>query len=143
MSGAPASTHAARCELALEVLRRFGALRLCVSGTSMYPAIRPGDTLWLHVCDADSANAGDLLLFKRRDRLFVHRMVGRADAFVVTQGDALSEPDAPVDPVDVVGRVSRILRRGRIIRPPRSPSLAGRALVRWASVRERLARWKP
>lgn len=143
MSGALASTHAARCELAVEVLRRFGALRLCVSGMSMYPAIRPGDTLWLHLCDAASAEAGDLLLFKHYDRLFVHRMVGRADAFVVTQGDALAEPDAPIDPANVVGRVNRILRRGRIIRPARSPSPAGRALVLWTRVRDSLSPWKP
>jgi len=42
-----AETHALKCELAGEVLRSSGRLRLKVSGSSMLPVIRPGDTLEL------------------------------------------------------------------------------------------------
>ena len=38
-------SHAVKCELAAEVLRSSGRLRLQVTGWSMLPSIWPGDTL--------------------------------------------------------------------------------------------------
>ncbi|HTA64293.1 MAG TPA: hypothetical protein VK753_02205, partial [Xanthomonadaceae bacterium] len=38
-------------------------------------------------------------------RFFIHRVVMRTDDGLITQGDALAQPDPPVDAADVLGRM--------------------------------------
>jgi len=62
------------CELAAEVVRAWGKLRLRVTGASMMPALWPGDIL--SVCnDAAQALPGDIVVYKRDGRLVTHRVV--------------------------------------------------------------------
>ncbi len=68
-------THAVKCELAGDVLRSSGTLRLQVSGWSMLPAIRPGDVLVIHRAGSEDVSKGDIVLFSRDRRLFAHRVV--------------------------------------------------------------------
>ena len=83
-------------ELAAQALRSFGELRLCVTGSSMLPAVRPDDELLIRCCRIDEAGPDDIVLFIRQRRLFAHRVVARSAAHLVTQGDGLAEPDLPV-----------------------------------------------
>jgi signal peptidase I len=144
MSDARLPAHDARCELVVEVVRRFGTARVRVTGSSMLPAIRPGDTVWFRRCDADAARVGDVILFVRDGRLFAHRVTRRVGHCLVTQGDGLPAPDGPVSPGEVVGRASRILRQGRVFRPGARASpiarWAARALYRCDRLGRRLAR---
>lgn len=126
MQAAHDSATAAKCSLAVEVLRSFGMLRLRVTGSSMFPSIRPGDVLWFRRCGADDAKRGDVVLFARYGRLFAHRVIGRSGACLVTQGDGLAGPDPPLPPEQVVGRACRILRRGRAFRPTAQLALRDR-----------------
>jgi len=105
---------AAAPALIADVLRRFGDVRLRVSGTSMLPAIRPGDTLSVRGCTIDDVVPGDVVLFTDRQRLFVHRVM-RTHArcrvpFVVTKGDALAADDPPVLSSHLLGRVTDVQR---------------------------------
>ena len=63
------------CELAAEVIRSSGELRLQVVGSSMLPVLWPGDLL--SVCKHDDAppSPGDLVVFRRAGRLITHRVV--------------------------------------------------------------------
>ena len=67
------------CELAAQMLRSFGKLRLRATGSSMLPAVWPGDVL--SVCSHAAAEAlpGDIVLFGREGRLFAHRVVEKRD----------------------------------------------------------------
>ncbi len=65
--------------LFLEVLRSFGAARLAVTGTSMLPAIWPGDVLEVRRQGVGDAQRGDVVLFLRDGRLVAHRVVERLD----------------------------------------------------------------
>ena len=137
-------------ELATELVRSTGRLRLAVVGSSMLPAIRPRDVLLIRRCEPDAARVGDVVLFTRDARLFAHRVVA-AGATLVTRGDALPDADAPVQPSELLGRVERVVRHGRVMRP-RPPRLgtrlaaglfrrsarAGRVLARVDAVRRRL-----
>ncbi len=129
MGAALESTDAAKCALAVEVLRAFGVLRLRVTGSSMLPSIWPGDVLWFRRCGPDDAKPGDVVLFTRDARLVAHRLVARTGECLVTQGDGLAAPDPLLHPDQLVGRACRILRRGRMLRPARKLSLAGRAVA--------------
>jgi signal peptidase I len=106
-------------ELAVQVARTFGSLRLRVMGTSMMPAIQPGDLLSIRRVDLNDASPGEIVLFARGGRLFAHRIVDRGhssrDPYLVTRGDRLLENDPPVFQSELLGRVTAIERgRGRV-----------------------------
>ena len=70
-----ASRETLGCELAAEVLRSFGRLRLGATGASMLPAIWPGDILSVHSHNVAEALPGDIVLFGRPGKLVAHRGV--------------------------------------------------------------------
>ena len=89
------------------MIRRFGALRLRVSGFSMLPSIWPGDIAC--VSRVDAYRPGDVvLLFSRKGRLFIHRVVEMSGGAVVTRGDSMLDADPPVAVSDVLGRLARL-----------------------------------
>jgi hypothetical protein len=115
-----ASEHAACCSLVAEVLAASGVVRLRVTGRSMLPSIWPGDTLLVRRRTAGQLARGDIVLFRRNERLFAHRVVSAmegAGARVVAKGDGLPGADAPISPDEVLGTVSGILRRGVWLEP--------------------------
>ena len=123
---------AVKCELAGEVLRSFGRLRMGVTGWSMMPTVRPGDMLLVEKVGYGDVGRGDLVLFARHRRLFVHRAIGKTaagpDGIVFTQGDSMPFADEAVNSSELVGRVSWILRGGRRRKPRTRLRLFGRIL---------------
>jgi signal peptidase I len=111
---------ATRIELAVEVARTFGRLRLRVTGTSMMPAIQPGDLLSIDRVNLRDTSPGEIVLFARGGRLFAHRIVhasgGDSDPCLVTRGDRLIETDPPVFQSELLGRVTSIERAGSQVR---------------------------
>jgi signal peptidase I len=137
--------HALKCELAGEVLRSSGRLRLRVTGLSMLPTIFPGDTLVIEPANSESVGKGDIVLFHRDCRLFVHRVSGKSgsarDFQIVTQGDGMPNPDPPVSSSQLLGKVCFVVRDGRCLEPARIPGFSMRAvaaLVRRSSSAARL-----
>jgi signal peptidase I len=113
------SEHALKCELAAQVLRSFGMLRLEVTGLSMLPSVWPGDTLFIQRCDMRDIAAGDMVLFARRGKLVAHRVICKTavgdQPCAITQGDGLLSPDEPVSPTALLGSVRHILRAGEYV----------------------------
>jgi len=105
--------------LAAELLASTGRLRFRANGTSMLPTLRPGDELEFVAAGAGCA-VGDVVLWRRDDRLFVHRVVSRNDAHLQTQGDALANIDEPVALDAVLGKLVAYRRGGRR-RPSQRP----------------------
>jgi len=124
-------THDVKCEVAAEVLRYTGQLRLRVTGWSMLPAILPGDTLVLESAISDGVCEGDIVLFHRERRFFVHRVIGKArdKRELFTRGDAMPQADAAVGHHELLGRVSCIVRNGESIAPSRRRTWPQRALT--------------
>jgi hypothetical protein len=123
-------------DLAAESLARSGRLRLRATGASMLPALRPGDELDF-VSDARAVEAGDIVLWRREGGLVVHRVRARDGDNLLTQGDALRSPDAPLSMAQVLGKLESCRRKG-------SDRTAGRAGVRdrawaWLLCRSQLA----
>ena len=108
--------HSLKCELAAQVVRSFGMLRLEVTGLSMLPSVRPGDILFIERCDMREIAAGDIVLFARQGRLVAHRVLCKTTVggmlHAITRGDALLSPDDPVSPAELLGSVRHILRAG-------------------------------
>lgn len=130
----------AGCELAAEVLRAFGSLRLRATGTSMLPAIWPGDVLSIKGHAATEVLPGDIVLFRRDGRLVAHRCVERTirecQVQWVTRGDSVEGSDDPVSSSEFLGKITTIERGLWKIDP--HPSLLNRA-VAWVLRRSALA----
>jgi Peptidase S24-like len=98
--------HRQKCQLFIQALRAYGRASLRVTGTSMWPALWPGDTVEIRAARLDDVENGALIAFTRDDRIFVHRVIRRAtgsSATVITRGDALSAEDPPVHPSEFLG----------------------------------------
>jgi signal peptidase I len=115
------------CGLAQEVVRAFGEVRLRVFGTSMAPSILPGDLVSIHRAALNEISPGEVVLFLRKGRLFVHRVVGRkvlatadgsGESCLITRGDRLRQIDPPVSSAEFLGRVVSIERDNRRVDLP-------------------------
>jgi len=110
------------CDLAGEVLRSFGSLHFPAIGRSMVPTIWPGDTLVVKSVVADQVNIGDVIVSGQRGILRGHRVIGIEGGAKsrqwITQGDALPAPDLPVFENELLGRVTYVIRDGRLIPMP-------------------------
>ena len=102
-----------------DALKRRGRISLRVHGTSMQPWVRPKDIALIRQISIENVRCGDVVLFRREDHLFVHRIVekrGSLDAAqLFSKGDAHPTSDGVVQEQELLGRVTRIYRNGRRI----------------------------
>lgn len=129
--------------LAAEMLRSHGTVHLKAWGTSMLPALWPGDLLTIHRVAHAEVAPGDIVLVVRDGRFFVHRLVevqrGQDCSSWITRGDAMPDNDPPAAGFELLGRVAGICRGQRSFVPSRRISLLNFAmawmLCRWSRVR--------
>jgi len=100
-------------------------------GMSMYPCIRPKDTLHIEPRSAKQIQAGDIAVFRRFSRLFAHRTIDKGSKngqdYIVTCSDTTrSGNDGPSFDKDILGIVTRIERKGIILEalPKKHPLLS-------------------
>ena len=106
-----------------EKLRADGSVCFRVLGASMFPWIRSGDLVFVRSFSYEQASRGDVILYERGGRLFVHRVIKGAVAgtgtkrptALITKGDALDGEDEPVMRAEFLGRVIRLHRGDRHI----------------------------
>jgi signal peptidase I len=101
------------CELVADVVGNFGKVRLRVTGSSMIPAIWPGDVIMVRRCEITNLQSGQIVLYRQDGRLRAHRIVSVQDNILTTRGDALLHDDPPITASDIVGEVVCIAQHGR------------------------------
>ncbi len=96
-------------DLASEIVRRGGTLRFSPKGSSMAPAIVPGDRIV--VGPPSSIRVGDLVMLRGR-RPVVHRVIrfDEASGSITTKGDAILTCDPPAALDDVIGKITKVER---------------------------------
>jgi len=113
------------CGLAEEIVRTFGEVRLRVFGTSMVPSILPGDLVSIRQASLNEISPGEVVLFLRNGRLFVHRVVDRrvvstadsaGESCLITRGDRLRHSDPPVSAAELLGRVVSVERKNQKVK---------------------------
>jgi len=132
MSGPQDVSTTLACDLAGEVVRTFGEVRLRVFGTSMVPCVLQGDLISVQRAKLSEISPGEIVLYLRDGGLFVHRVVARAgsldDPCLVTRGDRLSYNDPLVSSSELLGRVTSIQtgdgRWNREVQPGQNQSAA-------------------
>jgi signal peptidase I len=105
-----------RNNLAVEVLRKTGVLRLSAFGHSMLPALYPGDILTIKRETLSAIQVGDVVLYARAGRFFIHRNLGSvqrgSEMALVTRGDSMPHVDEPVTASELLGKVVSIEHGG-------------------------------
>jgi signal peptidase I len=115
------SQEACKCSLAAEVLQSTGRLQLRASGISMLPTLWPGDCLTIQSHSFEQVQPGDLVLYARSGRLFIHRVMRKCrigeEHCLIARGDCMTEDDPPIHETDLLGKVTLIHRRNTRIVP--------------------------
>ena len=105
----------------MEALQVSGLLRLRVRGNSMLPSLWPGDLVTIQAQPFENIRTGDIVLYSRDSRFFIHR-VQRKTGTLVTGGDCMLVPDPPVAASQVLGSVVSVRRRGTELPVPQFTS---------------------
>jgi len=137
MSAARDNANMLGCELAGEVVRTFGRVRVRVTGTSMIPAVWPGDVLVVERRAAEKIERGEIAVAERDGRLLAHRVIGRSadagpasgTAGTITHGDSLLAADEPLRAEELLGTVVSIERGAGARRPRRKLGIGARILA--------------
>jgi signal peptidase I len=117
----PARRTELKQEMAAELLRSCGTARLPVNGSSMLPALWPGDVLEVRRRPLTEIEPGQVVVFQRRGRLVVHRVIRHmrqdSDTLLITRGDRRWRCDAPVATNELLGHVKAVHRANRQFAP--------------------------
>jgi Peptidase S24-like len=102
-------------DVAGQLLRQGGCLKIKARGGSMIPFVLDGDVAVVRPSVADAIRVGDVICYQTAPgRLFLHRVIGRdGDAFIA-KGDALPFTEI-VRSAHLLGRVVALERRGRLL----------------------------
>lgn len=105
--------------LILEELGNGKTITLRVSGKSMYPLIKPGDSIRIEKCAPGALAIGDIITFKKDGIYLTHRVlwVRKKDngIILITKGDNEINVDSPVSPNHIVGKALAIKRANRTL----------------------------
>jgi signal peptidase I len=107
-------------KLCQEVLEKDGCLRFRALGSSMLPSLRPGDVITVGSVEPHTILLGDVILYRQNDRLYAHRVIGKKGVeemdLLITKGDYVPSSVSCINDYEIMGKVIKIERRGRIIR---------------------------
>jgi len=103
-------------ELVADIGRDFGEVCLRVTGSSMIPAIWPGDVVTVRRCEIAALQRGQIVLSRREGKLVAHRIVWIGGDSFITRGDSLLHDDPPLEASEIVGAVVSIVRNCRRVR---------------------------
>jgi hypothetical protein len=130
----PQTHDESRCRLAAAALRSWGTLTLRATGISMLPTLWPGDLLTVQFLEPEQALIGEIVLYMRQGRFFIHRVVKQGAALgetaLITRGDCMSEDDPPVGRRELLGKITEV-RRGSVVFLPAPTLSVFSKLVAW------------
>src|SRR5258708_14244323 len=144
------SRNAVHLELAAETLLRSSEVRFVARGTSMLPAIVPGDCLTIKsFSPGEVPYYGEALLVRRDGEFRIHRLVRVLDNtpqhIYILCGDALPQVDPAVLRSKILGRVTSVQRAGKSFPLAATNALHQRLLSffvrRSSAAAELLIRW--
>jgi hypothetical protein len=99
----------------------------------MLPTLWPGDILTVQSVHPEQVEPGEIVLYMRHDRFFIHRIVStdlrRDKAFLITRGDCMFEDDPPVDRSELLGKIVEVRRATSTFTPMRKLSPLRRFLA--------------
>lgn len=90
---------------------------LTFEGESMEPLLYARDRVWSKKTVFSKITVNDLILVKKGNEIFVHRVIFRSKGYLVTKGDNNLKSDGKILPRHVIGQVAKVKRKNNIINP--------------------------
>ena len=127
------------------VLESGHSVELPAKGFSMFPALRPGDSITVKsLTEGKYPLPGDVVVFSSQKSLVMHRLISvsgnPANPLFLTQGDSLSKPDKPWSADQLAGIAVLFKRKGKEFKiEPSVPGLWRRRYNRillWLYIRQ-------
>ena len=125
-------------------------LETSFGGTSMLPAIRPGQRVVIdcrHDVSDRGAKVGDVIAFLSGGQVIVHRVAGIRRGWILPRGDANLLPDEPIEGLDaIIGRIVQVEGEdgafGEVPPAPRGPlrAMVSRVAVSLLAIHPHAAR---
>lgn len=100
-----------------ETLENSYDLQVKTLGYSMFPFIKYGDSITISSLK-DSPKIGDLILFKKKEKLILHRLIKikyNSGPVFITKGDSSFNYDEPIIESEILGKAIEIKRKGKLI----------------------------
>jgi len=99
--------------LVKESLEKIKMVRFRALGSSMFPFIKNGDIITVKYINSKDIVIGDILLYQRDEKFFVHRLIDKRrnnnnNIYYITKGDNLPNSDLPIEISSIKGKVVEI-----------------------------------
>ena len=95
-----------------ESLEKIKMVRFRALGSSMFPFIKNGDIITVKYINSKDIVIGDILLYQRDEKFFVHRLIDKRrnnnNIYYITKGDNLPNSDLPIEISSIKGKVVEI-----------------------------------
>jgi len=87
------------------------------SGQSMTPLILSGSRLNVEFLPKGKIKVGDIVFFRQNSKFSTHQLVYKSKKLWLTKGYASHLPDQPIKPAQVLGKVTKIEKDGKVFSP--------------------------
>jgi signal peptidase I len=96
-------------DVAESILRNNINMKIPVTGDSMSPVLRTGDSIYVEPVKAEDLSTGDILVYKTQGNMVAHRLIrilrSNGKFMFLTKGDTFSSADSLLKESDLIGRV--------------------------------------
>ncbi len=96
-------------DVAESILSNNINMKVPVTGDSMSPLLRTGDSIYVEPVKAEDLSAGDILVYKTQGNMVAHRLIrilrSNGKFMFLTKGDTFSSADSLLKESDLIGRV--------------------------------------
>lgn len=83
----------------------------------MAPLIPSGSRLFIRFFPKNKIKIGDIVFFKQDKDFLTHRLIYKSKKLWLTKADASPLPDPPIKPNQILGKVTKIERNGKVFSP--------------------------
>lgn len=104
-----------KAALLKEVLEKESEIKVRVSGISMFPFLRRGDSLLVSRADSKEIRVGNIILFYDEGGIYCHRVFSKKEDGITVKADTNVCTEF-LKPDDLIGQVVAIERKGRTFR---------------------------
>lgn len=87
--------------------------RIKTFGNSMFPLLNDGDIVYFKKIAFSDIVINDIIIFKQQHRYITHRVIYKANNYLVTKGDNNLKSDGKVFKKDIIGKLEKV-KRGTI-----------------------------
>jgi len=101
----------------LNQLKKQKAFFLQAEGESMLPLLHHKDLVYYQKVSFKKIEVNDIIFVSKNNQLFTHRVIYKTDKYLITKGDNNLESDGKIYPQQIVGKITSVRRKNKIIDP--------------------------